>query len=132
MLKLAVIGAGLVGKAHVAAIQAVPGVRLACIVDPADAARGLAASLGVAHYTLVDAMFAGEPIDGAILATPSQLHLEGALACISQSCPVLVEKPLATNVQDAELIVTAGRKADVAVLPGHHRRHGAILKTVKS
>ncbi len=132
MLNLAVIGAGLVGKAHLAAINAVPGVRTACIVDPDPRAQEVALADGIAHYRSIDAMFAAQSIDGAILATPSQLHLDGALACIRHKCPVLVEKPLATTVRDAEQIVAAGQSADVPVLTGHHRRHGALLKKVKS
>ncbi|HID68643.1 MAG TPA: Gfo/Idh/MocA family oxidoreductase, partial [Roseibacterium sp.] len=132
MLNLAVIGAGLVGKAHLAAINAVPGARTACIVDPDPRAQEVALAGGAAYYPSLTAMFAAQQIDGAILATPSQMHLEGALACIGHKCPVLVEKPLATTIKDAEQIVSAARDANTPVLTGHHRRHGAILKTVKS
>lgn len=131
-LKLAVIGAGLIGKCHVAAIAATRGTVLACIVDPSEAGQRFATQCGVDWYPSVDEMFRQATIDGAILATPNQLHVQGALTCIENACPVLVEKPLCTNVAEAEVLVSRARDANVAVLTGHHRRHGAIINKARA
>jgi predicted dehydrogenase len=129
---LAVVGAGLIGRCHAAAIIATPGARLACIVDPADAARAFAKTCGVACYATMPAMFERQPVDGVILATPNQLHVQGALMCVARRCPVLVEKPLATSVAQAQKLVEACQRAGVPILTGHHRRHGARVQKARS
>ncbi len=131
-VELAVVGAGLIGRCHAEAIIATPGARLACIVDPADAAREFAKTCAVAWYATMSEMFERHPVDGVILATPNQVHVEGALMCLDNACPVLVEKPLAVNVAQAQELVEAGQRAGVAILTGHHRRHGATVQKAKS
>ena len=131
-MRIAVVGAGLIGKCHVQSIAAAGGADLACIVDPSGAAKAFAQTCGVAWYSNLDEMFRKTRVDGAILATPSQLHGAGGLDCVARGCPVLVEKPLCSTVADAEALVAAGRAAGVPILTGHHRRHGAVVKTAKS
>jgi predicted dehydrogenase len=130
-IKFAVVGAGLIGKSHASRILAQPGAALACIVDPDPAGRQFAQSLDVSWRCAIEDMFDKDDIDGVILATPSRLHAEGALACIANRCPVLVEKPLAISTEAAARIVAAADAADVAVLTGHHRRHGGIVKQAR-
>lgn len=132
VLRLAVVGAGLIGRAHVKAISLVGGACLGCIVDPSDEAQEYAKAIGADWFRSLDDMFERTSVDGAILATPNRVHLEGALTCIANKCPVLVEKPLATCVAEAEQIVTAANAAGVAVLTGHHRRHSMMMKKAKS
>jgi len=66
--------------------------------------------------------------DGAIVASPNQFHVAGALACIARKLPVLVEKPLADSLSGALGIVEAAEDAGVPVLVGHHRRHNPIMR----
>lgn len=129
---IAVVGAGLIGRSHVRSITAVSGVRLGCIVDPSDGARDFAGQIGVDWFPSLDDMFSKTSVDGVILATPNQVHLDGALMCIANRCPVLVEKPLATSASEAKEIVRAAKTAGVAVLTGHHRRHSATVKKAKA
>ena len=125
--RIAVAGAGLIGKRHIDAILAVRAAELACVIDPSDAGRVVAARAGAPHFTDLESALKRGGIDGVILATPNQRHAEGALMCIDAGCPVLVEKPLASSIDDARAIVAAGEAAGVAVLVGHHRRHNPII-----
>lgn len=125
--RIAVVGAGLIGKRHVDAILAMREAELACVVDPSEAGRAVAAQGAAPHFSDLAAALGGCAIDGVILATPNQLHAEGALACIDAGLPVLVEKPLASSIADARRIVAAGAAAGVPVLTGHHRRHNPII-----
>ena len=131
-VKLAVAGAGLVGKRHVESISAVEGVSLACVVDPDPAGKAFAEKKGVLWYSSIGEMFDKAEVDGVIIATPNQLHLENALDCIAVDCPALIEKPVAVNVSEAEQIVTAAKSAGVPMLTGHHRRHNGLVKKAKS
>ena len=91
-IRLAVIGAGLIGRRHVDAIRVTPGAILACIVDPSPEGHSFADSCGVDWFASIEAMFATSRVDGTILATPNQLHADGAMVCIENHCPVLVER----------------------------------------
>ncbi len=130
-LRIGLAGAGLIGLRHIAALDAVPGVRLAAVIDPAPAARALAAERGLDWFASPDDLRPGL-LDGLILATPNALHLPGALAAIGLGLPVLVEKPLATTVAEARDLVEAAEARGVPVLTGHHRRHNPLIAKAKA
>lgn len=130
-VKIVVAGAGLIGKRHVEAIAATTGVELHSIVEPSDAGRAYAEMNGADWYASLTALFeAGRP-DGVILATPNQIHVDNGLECIAAGVPALVEKPLATNLAAAAMLVDAGEKADVPLLVGHHRRHNPLIAAAR-
>lgn len=130
-VQIAVIGAGLIGLRHIAAISASAGAVLACVIDPAEAARAVAAAQGVPWFPDLAAMPDGL-CDAAILATPNHLHVAGGLACVARGLPVLVEKPIATNVAEARALVMAGEAAGIPILTGHHRRHNPLIAAAKA
>ena len=131
-VRLAVVGAGLIGRRHAAAIATAPGAALACIVDPSEAGTAVARDHGAPYYPSLEAMLAAGGVDGVILATPNAMHEGGALACIAAGLPVLVEKPIATDAAAGRRIVEAGEAAGVAVVVGHHRRHNPLIARAKS
>lgn len=130
-LNLAIAGAGLIGRAHIERMRRSDDCRLAAIADPGPAAAAYAGSLGVAHYADLEAMLAAERLDGVIVATPNAAHAPNALSCIARGLPVLIEKPLAESLANAERIVEAAERAGVPVLVGHHRRHNPLLRQAR-
>lgn len=130
---VAVIGAGVIGRAHAAILARLPSEqgRLASIVDPGPAAAAFAASLGVPHYADLDAMLAAERPDAAVIATPNILHAPGAHACIDRGIAILVEKPLAEDFTTAREVASHAERADVPLLVGHFRRHNPVLKAAR-
>ena len=126
-LRIAVAGAGLIGRKHIERIRQSAACELTSIVDPSPAARELAASLGVPLFDNLDQMAVASRPDGIILATPNALHVPGGLNCVQLGIPALVEKPIAESVDAATTLVEAAEKAGVPLLVGHHRRHSAIL-----
>jgi len=125
--RIALVGAGLIGRRHAEAIRIAQGVDLAAVADPTPAGAEVAAAHGVPHFPTLEAMVAAGSADGVILATPNQLHTEQALACIGAGLPTLVEKPLADSLDGARAIVEAADAAGVPVLTGHHRRHNPLI-----
>lgn len=121
-IKLAVVGAGLVGQRHIDAIERVEGVSLTAVVEPGPTHQS------VPIYASISDMFAAETVDGVILSTPTLLHVQGGMDCIARGVPVLIEKPLATSADDAEGLIRAAQVADVPILVGHHRRHNPIIQ----
>jgi predicted dehydrogenase len=126
-VRIAVAGAGLIGRRHLAELQRSASARPAAVVDPSPAAAGIAADLGVPRYGSLPELFGRDRPDGVILATPNRLHLPGGLECVAAGVPVLVEKPLADTVEGAARLVEAAGAAGVPLLTGHHRQHSPIM-----
>ena len=67
--------------------------------------------------------------DGYIVATPPSTHLEVASAIIKKGCPILIEKPMALNSNDAKKIVTLANEYNINAMVGHLLLfHPAIIK----
>ncbi len=130
--RLALFGAGAIGRTHIDRIQRNPLLALAGIADPSDAARDLAGTLGVPwfadHRSLLDAT---RP-QGAVVATPNPLHVPMALDCLERGVAALVEKPV-TDALDAGLaLVAAQHRTGVPVLVGQHRRYNPINRRARA
>src|SRR6478735_1022674 len=104
-VKLAVMGAGMIGKRHVEHVLAQPEAELLAIVDPSPAGRALAEEKGVRWFASFAAMAAEAKPEGMMVATPNQLHVANGLECIAAGVPALVEKPLADDVGAATRLV---------------------------
>lgn len=126
-IQLAVAGAGLIGRRHIELIQDNVRCRLTAIVDPGPDAAAIAARLNVPLFCSLQELFDKHRPDGVILATPNQLHVEQALACIAAGIPALIEKPVAHTQQEGERLRVAAERANIALLVGHHRAHSPIL-----
>jgi predicted dehydrogenase len=125
--RIAVVGAGLIGQAHMGVAQKSATCALSAVVDLSPAAVALAAQAGVAHYVSIKALLAADRPDGLILATPNQLHLPQALQCIDAGLPILLEKPVTTTVAEGEQLVRRVEETGATVLIGHHRAHSPIM-----
>ncbi|MCG6884055.1 MAG: Gfo/Idh/MocA family oxidoreductase [Silicimonas sp.] len=129
-LKIVVVGAGLIGRTHIALVQS--HAQLAAIVDPSPAAQALAGELHVPFFgALEDCLEVVHP-DGVIVASPNTLHLEHGAVCLEAEIPVLVEKPLADTADAARRLVELSEATGVPLLVGHHRRHSEVIKAAKS
>lgn len=131
-LRLAVVGVGAIGRAHIARIAAHDDCLLAGVADPSPGAAGIAREAGVPLFDALDSLLDVVHPDGVILATPNSLHVEGALQCIERGVPVLVEKPVADTLADARRLADAEAAGRVPVLVGHHRRHSRLLEAASA
>ncbi|MEO5701065.1 MAG: Gfo/Idh/MocA family oxidoreductase [Casimicrobiaceae bacterium] len=130
--RIAVVGAGYIGLAHIGAVQASRTCGLSAIVDPAPAARPHAQRAGVPLYASLAELIAADRPDGVVLATPNQLHVEHAMTCLGASLPMLLEKPIAPTVAEAELLAAAAQRGGGRILIGHHRAHSPIMAKAKA
>lgn len=126
-LPIAVAGAGLIGRAHIALVRKSQHCALAAIADPTPQAEALAKEIGVPHFADLERMLDEAKPQGVIVATPNVAHAPNGLACIARGIPALVEKPITETIETARELVTAAKEADVPLLVGHHRRHSAVL-----
>jgi predicted dehydrogenase len=126
-VRIAVVGAGLIGQAHIKRVLEEPGATLAAIVDPSPQARELAGTTGTDWFADIETMLQSVKPDGVVIATPNQLHVAGGLAAVDAKVPALLEKPVADDVESASRLVDAAEKAGVPILVGHHRRHSPLI-----
>jgi predicted dehydrogenase len=131
-VRVALLGAGLIGREHAALLADHPRALLAAIADPAEPARALAEQLGVPWFEDYEQLLDAVEPDAAIVALPNQLHVDAGLACIERAIPVLVEKPVADTVASARRLVDAGEASSVPILVGHHRRHAPDIRAARA
>jgi myo-inositol 2-dehydrogenase/D-chiro-inositol 1-dehydrogenase len=127
MVKVGVIGAGLMGSTHARLLTtAVAGAEVVAISDAVhEHAERVAAELGIGTIHADGTELIGDPaVDAVVIASPAATHEPFALACIEAGKPVLCEKPLATSAVAAKRIVAAeaaaGRRS---VTVGFMRRY---------
>lgn len=127
-VRIAVVGAGLIGRKHIEALTSgVEDYVLAGVADPAPSAADAGRKRGYDVYASVEEMLAAAKPDGVVIATPNQLHVSTGLACVAAGLPILIEKPVADTVGEALRLIEAAEAAGVATLTGHHRRHNPIM-----
>jgi predicted dehydrogenase len=130
-VRIALMGAGWIGREHVGLIARNPDTCLAAIADVSAEAERVAAEHGAAFFVDNETMLDEIGPDGAIVALPNTLHLAAGLACIERGIPVLVEKPVADTVVSALTLVEASAVAGIPVLVGHHRRHSPDMQEAR-
>ena len=130
-MKIAVIGAGLAGRQHIQVIQKSKVCKLDFIVDPSEKSIEISRTANTLHFSEISKALINQKPDGAIIATPNALHLEHARYFIDRDIPLLIEKPLSSDLKSALQIVQYAKKKNVKLLTGHHRRHNKIIKQTK-
>ncbi len=126
-LKVGVAGVGSLGFHHARLYAEIPGARLAGIHDanPARAAE-VAARLGTTAFTTLDALL--DAADAVSVVVPTPAHHAVGMAAIARGRHVLIEKPLAATIGEAEALVAAARGAGVVLQTGHVERFNRAIR----
>lgn len=122
MVRILVMGAGLIGGRHARLVADHPGCALVGVVDPDP---DCAVPAGVPRYA--DLSDVDGAADAVIVATPTGLHMRHGIEAARKGLHVLMEKPVAASVDQARQLDDAVRAAEVACLVGHHRRYHPAL-----
>ena len=131
VLRIGVIGAGVMGSNHARVLATLPGAVLVGIVDPLEAHRSRASEMiGCRTFATVDELLA-EGVDAVTIAAPTHLHHDISLACIAKGVHVLVEKPIASTVAESQEIIAAAKKANVTLMAGHVERFNPAVAAIK-
>ena len=131
-LSLAVAGPGLIGKKHIELILKHPHCELAAIVGPqTDENSEIAKRFNVTLYDDLASMFRGVSIDGVIISSPNNYHVQQASECIVKNIPVLVEKPIAHSYEEGLVLMNLVEKYKAKLLVGHHRAYSSIIKVAQ-
>jgi predicted dehydrogenase len=120
-VRAGVVGLGYWGPNLARNLAAIPGCELAWLCDPREgAAAGRSRSFPGARVTGdVEDLLGDASLDAVVLATPVPTHAELAIAALAAGKHCFVEKPLATNVADAERVLEAAQAAEKVLMVGH-------------
>jgi len=130
-LKVGVAGAGVMGRNHARVATDVRDFALTTIFDPDTAvATGVAETYGAAPVTTAEA-FVAAGLDAAIVATPNRHHADLSVALLEAGVHVLVEKPIAATVADAQRMIDAARANDRVLMVGQVERFNPAVEAVK-
>ena len=104
-VKIAVVGIGLMGSQHLKAIKNSKKAILHSIVDISDRSRSHAKKFNVPFYKNSSALLKNNKPDAVIVATPNQFHEKHTISFLNAKIPVLLEKPISSNIQKAKKII---------------------------
>jgi predicted dehydrogenase len=129
-LRVAVIGVGHLGKHHARILASQPGVALAAVVDTN---RRRADEIAAANNTRAayDARDIAGQVDAVTVAVPTAIHGEIARPFLEAGIPVLVEKPLASTLAEADAMIAAAARAGVALAVGHTERFNPAVAAAR-
>lgn len=132
-LRAAVIGLGMMGRAHVRVwSELVDGVELVAVADSdPDALRETTEARAVHGYADAEALLAGESVDLVSVVVPTSLHLPTTLAALRSGAHVLVEKPIAATRDEAEAMIEASRTANRMLTVGHIERFNPAIRELR-
>jgi predicted dehydrogenase len=126
------LGAGIIAKSFMEAVPDVGGLDVAVICDVvADAARSLAAPLNIATVTDYRAVLADETIEAVYIALPHHLHEEATIAAAEMGKHILLEKPMANSLEEADRMLAVQKRAGVKLMVGFTHRFHSELETAK-
>ena len=132
-VRFALIGCGAISTQHIEAMAAVEGAVLVAVESSStERARTAGERWGVPWTTDLDELLNRDDVDAVAICTPSGSHAEIALAALRHGKHVVVEKPLALSMADAEAVIAEGRRADRLVATISQRRFEPIMEAVRA
>lgn len=121
-LRAGVVGVGVFGRHHAVKYLRQPGVKLNAVADPsADARRHVTAQLGVS--AIPDWRGLLGQVDLVSICSPASTHAEIVRAFLSAGAHVLVEKPIATNLDEAKALIALATHTGRVLTVGHQERY---------
>jgi predicted dehydrogenase len=129
-LRMAVVGVGHLGKEHARIVAGLPDVELVGVVDVnRDQAQFVAGRLGVPAFTDFRPLLA--QVDAASIVVPTTYHHAVGRAFLEHGIPVLIEKPLARTLEEAEDLVELAVRRGVVLQVGHIERFNLAFEELQ-
>ncbi|MCP4254919.1 MAG: Gfo/Idh/MocA family oxidoreductase [Candidatus Scalindua sp.] len=129
-LKVAVIGAGHLGKEHARIYSEMPDVTLVGVVDTnKDTGEAVAQSCNTRYYSSFEEIL--NEIDLASVVVPTKSHYKITKELLNNGIHVLVEKPMTGTVSEAEDLIRLSKKNSIILQPGYVERFNPALEAIK-
>lgn len=132
MLNVAIIGVGAMGSNHARIYYELEETNLVAVADINEKqGKAVAKKFNCNYYKDYKKMLNNEKIDAISIVVPTKLHEKVALDCIKAKKHILVEKPIASTIQEAENMIKAARKYKVKLAIGHIERFNPAVQELK-
>ncbi len=128
-LRVAVVGVGHLGRHHARILSSLDGAELVAVVDT-DEGRAAQAAAATGARALSDFRELVGHVDAVTVAVPTELHRDVALPFLERGTAVLVEKPMARSLAEADEIVAAAEASGATLAIGHTERYNPAVAAV--
>jgi predicted dehydrogenase len=129
-IRIAVIGVGHLGRHHARILSTLPGAQLVAVVDTNQPrAREIAAAHGT--DAAFDAREVVDRVDAVTIAVPTEIHCDIALPFFERGIPVLVEKPMARTLAEADAMIAAASRTGAPFAVGHTERFNPAVQAAR-
>lgn len=127
IIKVAVIGAGMMGKNHLKTYKSMPGVELIGVYDIfKESAEKAAEMFGVEAFTSLEEV--AKRVDAVSVVTTSVAHCEVGLFFLNKGIHCMIEKPLATTEEECYRLINAAKTNNAVLLVGHIERFNPAVE----
>jgi predicted dehydrogenase len=130
-LRVGVIGVGSFGRNHARVYSDMDSVKLVAVCDASQENLQRVSKYGAKQYTDHREMLANENLDFVSLVVPTKLHHRIALDVLSSKVSLLVEKPIASTIEEAREIIACAKKNNVKLTVGHIERFNPAIIELK-
>ncbi|MDW9378360.1 Gfo/Idh/MocA family protein [Sinorhizobium meliloti] len=129
--RLGLVGAGRMGQVHVRAAAESSLVEIAAVADPIAASRLNLAGNGIKTYETAGDMIEAGEVDGVLIATPSNTHVDTVADIGARGLPILCEKPCGVTAEEARKAADVAERYKVHLQIGYWRRFVPELKQLR-
>ncbi len=128
-VRVGVVGVGSIGRHHARILSEAPGAQFVGLFDTdPDRANRVAAEFGCEAHASLDELLA--MVDAVSVAVPTPAHAEVGERCLLAGCDIMIEKPLATSVEEADRLVAAAEGAGKLLQVGHVERYNPAVEAL--
>ncbi|MEE9218666.1 MAG: Gfo/Idh/MocA family oxidoreductase [Acidobacteriota bacterium] len=129
-LRVAVVGAGSIGAHRARLCSAAPGVELVGVLDRnPERAREVAARYGAPVWS--ERELAAESLDAAVISVPTEAHVEVGAPLLERGVALLVEKPIAASLAEADSLIAIARRTPALLQIGHTERFNPAVEVLR-
>ncbi len=130
-VRVGVVGVGVMGELHCRVASRVRSIDLVGVYDlDGERARHIAATYETRCFSAIDDLL--QVVDAAVIAVPTSLHRDLALAALGAGRHVLIEKPVASTIEDADAILAAAHRLGRVCGVGHTERYSPTFRELQS
>jgi predicted dehydrogenase len=131
-LSIGIIGYGRIGHEHTAWLRRSASARPVAVADATPARRAIAAAADLKVHERLEDLLRDHTIDAVLIAAPTSMHFDHAMAALSANKHVMIEKPMALDLPQAKRIVEEAARRNRMVSVFHNRRWDIDYLTVRS
>lgn len=126
-IRIGVVGAGALGFHHVRILRDLPGAKLVGFFEAhPDRAAAVSSELGVRAFDSLESLL--DDVDAATIVVPTPVHYEVAKAALSRGKHLLIEKPIAATLQEADELLTIATGSGALIQTGHVERFNRAIR----